>query len=275
MLADADFHHVAPPAHALFDKMVQSLGTGGPHHSADRKPHLPALLPYHHGQVAVVAEAGIEAAQTMQYFRAKNPAHTRNNVKNIEMGLKYLCRRLERVFDFLKSSEQRLRAVIHLDIRGGDTDRWISEGQEPMLDGSVLEDRVGVDDCDELSARHADADVERTRLAVAPRRREYPHALRVPAAARHAESGAPGDGDAVVFRIVVDENDFEVRVAAEKRAANALPDRLRLVSSGDHDGNQRGRLVRQRRRRRADRGRIEEINQPDSDRREHQEGKRK
>ena len=89
-----------------------------------------------------------------------------------------------------------------------------------------LDYRIGVSDHDELASRHADADIERARLAVAARRREDPHTVPyLRRFARDTQGCTSGDGQAVVFRVVVDENDFEVRIAAEQRPTNGLADR--------------------------------------------------
>src|SRR5271167_1129222 len=107
-----------------------------------------------------------------------------------------------------------------------------------MMDGSILYYRVGIVNNDEVSPCHANADIERTRLTVASRRREDSHPLRVMPAMGDAESGPPRDSDAVIGRVVVDEYEFQVRIAAQQGAANALPDGGRLVSPGGHHGDQ-------------------------------------
>ena len=107
------------------------------------------------------------------------------------------------------------------------------------MDGSILYYRVGIVNDNEVPPRHANADIERTRLAVASRRRENSHPLSVIPATGDAEGGPPRDSDAVIGRVVVDEYEFEVRIAAQQGAANALPNGGQFVSPGGHHGNER------------------------------------
>src|ERR1700755_107331 len=101
-----------------------------------------------------------------------------------------------------------------------------------MLYSAVLYHRISIVNDDEFAPRHANADVERTRFAVAPGGGKNSYALSVAAGTSEAENGAPRHSDTVVGRVVVDEDKLQVRIAALQRPANALPNGGSLVSPG-------------------------------------------
>src|SRR5579871_547389 len=111
-----------------------------------------------------------------------------------------------------------------------------------MLYSAVLYHRISVVDDDEFAPRHANADVERARLAVAPGGGENSHAFSVAAVASEAENGTPRHSDTVIGGVVVDEDKLQVGIAALQCLANALPNGGSLVSPGCNHRHQRFRL---------------------------------
>ena len=100
--------------------------------------------------------------------------------------------------------------------------------------------------------------------------------VRILAAPRDTESSAACNGDAIVVGVVIDEYYFEIRIAAEQGAADALPDRGRFVAPGDHDRNERFfGSPRPYRQRRAYRSWLHEIDEPADDRRKLYDDERK
>jgi hypothetical protein len=195
--------------------MISRLWNRRPNDCVVRERQFKALLEQHRRQVSIIAESGVETAQATYYFPSEYPAHAGYNVHDGNLRLEEFRQcKFHRVFDFLQPRQQIDRAVVHADVRGDSTDARICERQEPMLDGSILYDRISVVNDDEFPPRHANADIEGTRLAVAPRRGKDSHALRVMPAACDAERGPPRNSDTVIGRVVVDEYEFQVRIAA-------------------------------------------------------------
>src|SRR5208283_1832984 len=170
MLADPDLDHVAAPPHALAPQMVSRDRNGRPDHRIEREAQLPALLADHSGHVGIIAEAGVETAEAMDDLRPEQPAHARYDVQEVDARPGEPAEReLQGVFDLLQTREQVDRAVQCADVGGHGTDARIGERQQPVLHGAILDDRICIGYSDELAPRHANADIERARLAVAAR----------------------------------------------------------------------------------------------------------
>ena len=202
--------------------------------------------------IGVVAQPHVVAAQRLQRRRPEHGAHARQNRDHVEPVAPKLREGVgKHVLDLLKARQPVLVAVSHENGRRQAADSRILEIRQHVVDRVRKDLRVGVEHERELTAHEHKCEVQVGGLA----------AMVGIGADAHLAGGLERsrEGDAVVGRAVVGEDDFDVLIVAVEHRSDARHDAVAGISPRDDDRNQRLCVSVFAQRRRLERSRIEDV----------------